>query len=341
MKILNQEFGGTWALYHGDCVEVLKGLPDNCVHYICFSPPFLSLYFYSSDAADMGNSKNKTEFYQHYEFLSKELYRVLMPGRCMSVHSMIMPTSKQNDGYIGLTDFPGEIRKIHMTDGFIFASEVVIRKCPVVAVTRTKALGLLHKQLVKDSSMSRQAIPDYLTTFRKPGVNEEPIAGLLDEYVGIPSGEPEWEDNQTKNSIKIWQKYAEPTWIDIESKFKKILPTLNPEQAELFFQIMERQCTEVEIWEDIVQGNTLNRKLAREESDTRHIVPLQLDVIHRALQLWTNSGDICLDPFSGIGSCGYEAIKMNRRYVGIELKESYWKVSVDNLTKVESEFESK
>jgi DNA modification methylase len=210
---------------------------------------------------------------------------------------MNLPTSKSHDGFIGIKDFRGDMIKLYQEAGFIFHSEVVIWKDPVTAMQRTKALGLLHKQIVKDSAMSRQGIPDYLITMRKPGENTKPIAGEFDHYVG----ERESEIGHGRYSIDVWQNYASPVWFDIR------------------------------------QGNTLQRQSARDEKDERHIAPLQLDVIHRALQLWSIKGDVIVSPFAGIGSEGYEAIKMGRKFIGAELKDSYFRQAVKNLQAAEAE----
>jgi len=298
MKVLNQKITDDYALYHGDSVEVIQGIPDDSIHYSIYSPPFDSLYTYSNSDRDMGNSA-KGEFSKHFKFLAKELHRVIKPGRLMSFHCMNLPTSKARDGYIGIRDFRGELIRIFEEVGFVFHSEVCIWKDPVVAQQRTKALGLLHKQLVKDSAMSRQGIPDYLVTMRKLGENSEPIEGGLDHYAGdLPeptAKKGDKMDRLNRYSIEVWQRYASPVWMDI-----------NP------------SCT-------------LQYKSARENEDEKHICPLQLDVIERALQLWTNEGDTVLTPFLGIGSEVYQAVKMNRRGVGIELKESYFNQACRNV----------
>ena len=289
---------GEWKAYHGDTVEIhQKYIKDNSIDYSIFSPPFASLYTYSNSDRDMGNCRTRTEFYEHYKHLIKEQFRTLKPGRLLSFHCMNLPTSKTNDGYIGIHDFRGELIKMYEEEGFIYHSEVVIWKDPVIAMQRTKALGLLHKQIVKDSSMSRQGIPDYLVTMRKPGDNSEPISGEFDHYVGEDSEEV----GKGRFSIDVWQRYASPVWMDI-----------NP-------------------------SNTLQHRSARDEKDERHICPLQLDVIHRALQLWSNPGDTVLTPFGGIGSEGYEAIKMGRKAILVELKDSYFKQLTKNMEMAVSE----
>lgn len=276
-----------YALYHGDCIEVLRELPDASVGYSIFSPPFSSLYTYSASDRDMGNCSGSPEFFAHFAFLVDELYRVMKPGRDLSFHCMLLPTSKTRHGYIGLDDFRGDLIRSFQKAGFIFHSEVTIWKDPVTAMQRTKAIGLLWKQLKKDSALSRQGIPDYLVTMRKPGENLDPIAHKPDEY-----------------PVDLWQKVASPVWMDV-----------NP-------------------------SRTLQRESAREEKDERHIAPLQLDVIERALMLWSNPGDIVLSPFAGIGSEGFCAVKMHRRFVGIELKASYYEQAVGNLEAAVTERDS-
>lgn len=282
MDVLNQMVDQRYALYQGDCVEIVKGLPDNSIHYSIFSPPFASLYTYSSSDRDMGNSRDNDEFQKHFAFLIRDLYRVTMPGRLVSVHCMNLPAMKSRDGFIGVKDFRGDIIRQFMGAGFIFHSEVCIWKNPVTEMQRTKALGLLHKQIRKDSAMCRQGLPDYLVTFRKPGENPEPIPHTHETF-----------------PVNVWQRYASPVWMDIR------------------------------------QSNTLQRKSARDEKDEKHICPLQLDVIERGIDLWTNPDDIVLDPFAGIGSVPYQAIQMGRRAVGIELKDSYFKQMENNLADAE------
>jgi superfamily II DNA or RNA helicase len=291
--------GNGWEMRLGDCVEHVKTLESESVGFSVFSPPFASLYTYSNSPRDMGNCRTHSEFYQHFRFLVDELLRVTIPGRLVSFHCMNLPTSKARDGYIGISDFRGDLIRIFQDAGWIFHSEVVIWKDPVTAMQRTKALGLLHKTLVKDSSMSRQGIPDYLVTMRKPGVNPIPVKGPLSDYVGTNPPNPEsparWNRDEMRQSIDIWQRYASPVWMDI-----------NP-------------------------SRTLQKESAREEKDERHICPLQLDVIERAMQLWSIPGDLVLSPFGGIGSEGYVAIQAGRRFIGFELKESYFRQACLNL----------
>ena len=293
----NTASGRNWELHLGDCVQEIEKLADESVDYSIFSPPFSSLYTFSASDRDMSNCKDYQDFLTHFRFLAKELFRVLKTGRLLSFHCQNLSYSKQNDGFLGIKDFRGDLIRIFEEVGFIQHSEVVIWKDPVIAMVRTKAIGLLHKQIMKDSTVSRQAPPDYLVTMGKRGVNQEPVSGLLDHYVG--DSDPTNGRDPYLDSINIWSKYASPVWMDI-----------NP-------------------------SDTLQREGAKENNDERHISLLQLEVIHRALQLWTNPNDLVLDPFNGIGSSGYEALKMNRRYVGFELKKSYFNMAVKNLKAVE------
>lgn len=282
--IINQHVTNNMALFHGDCVEVASQLPSNSVHFSVSSIPFASLYTYSNSERDMGNCRNYQEFSEHFDFIVKEWFRITMHGRLVSIHCMNLPTSKQHHGYIGIQDFRGDIIRWFQNAGFIYHSEVCIWKDPVTAMQRTKALGLLHKQIKKDSAMSRQGIPDYLVTFRKPGDNPEPVTHTNESF-----------------PVSLWQRYASPVWMDI-----------NP-------------------------SKTLQRESAREHNDERHICPLQLEVIERAIELWSNPGDVVYDPFGGIGSTGYMALKMGRRTVMSELKESYFKQMVLNCERSKDE----
>ncbi len=274
----NVKSGADWTMYHGDSCEVVKRLPTASVDYTIFSPPFASLYTYSDSMCDMGNCASHDEFYEHFRFLVPELLRVTKPGRCLSFHCMNLPTSKSRDGVIGLTDFRGILIKAFQSAGWIFHSEVCIWKDPVTAMQRTHAIGLLYKQLRKDSTISRQGIPDYLVTMRAPGENASPVEHTHENF-----------------PVEQWQKWASPVWMDI-----------NP-------------------------SDTLQKRSAREEEDERHICPLQLEVIRRGIGLWSNPGDVVLSPFGGIGSEGYVSIQEGRQFIGIELKESYWKQACLNL----------
>jgi hypothetical protein len=283
MNVLDQTVNDDYAIYHGDCIEVVRGMPDESVGYTIFSPPFASLYTYSSSVRDMGNCSDDADFEAHFRHLIPELFRVTKPGRLLSFHCMLIPSSLTRDGVIGLRDFRGLLIRMFVECGWIHHSEVVIWKDPVTAMQRTKALGLLHKQIRKDSCMSRQGIPDYLITMRKPGVNPDPV--------------PHGDDLP----VQLWQQYASPVWMDI-----------NP-------------------------SDTLQYRSAREAEDERHICPLQLEVIRRAMHLWSKEGDVVLSPFTGIGSEGHVAVSMGRRFVGAELKESYYRQACANLARTVAE----
>lgn len=284
ISVKDQAITERYALYNGDSCEILRGIPENSVHFEIYSPPFASLYTYSNSERDLGNCRTKSEFFRHFEFIIRELYRVLMPGRVMAVHCMNLPTSKERDGFIGIEDFRGELIRVFQAAGFLYHSEVCIWKDPVIAMQRTKALGLLHKQLKKDSCMSRQGIPDYLVVMRKPGENPERVTHTNESF-----------------PVDIWQRYASPIWTDI-----------NP-------------------------SDTLQARSARDEKDEKHICPLQLTVIRRALNLWTNPGDTVLSPFMGIGSEGVVSLQGGRRFVGVELKPTWYAQAVKNCAGVTEE----
>lgn len=275
-----------FTIINGDCVEELAKLESESIHYSIFSPPFASLYTYSDSERDMGNVKDDEEFFEHFGFMVAELFRVMKPGRNVSFHCMNLPLTKERDGVIGIRDFRGALIKAFEKEGFVFHSEVCIWKDPVVAMQRTKAIGLLYKQVKKDSCISRQGIPDYLVTMRKPGVNPEPVGQCPDDF-----------------PVSKWQQYASPVWMDI-----------NP-------------------------SKTLQRESAREHDDERHICPLQLEVIERAVTLWSNKGDVVLSPFAGIGSEGFVSLQLGRRFVGIELKKSYYKQALQNLQNATAQME--
>lgn len=278
MNCLNQHHDAQWSMFHGDCVEVLSGLPEQSIGYAIFSPPFVGLYLYSNSPRDLGNCRTYNEFFAHFEFVITALARVMRPGRNVSFHCTTMPMMKERDGYIGLRDFRGDLIRAFQAHGFIYHSEVCIWKDPVTQMQRTKAVGLLHKSVRTNAAMCRQGLPDYLVTMRAPGDQAEKVTHATETY-----------------PVDKWQKVASPVWMDI-----------NP-------------------------SDTLQYQSAREHDDERHICPLQLEVIRRGVDLWTNPGDIVLSPFAGIGSEGYVAVQMGRRFVGIELKESYYRQAVANI----------
>lgn len=267
-----------YTIQLGDCVQLIQKVEDESIGFSIFSPPFAELYTYSDELEDMGNSKDYNEFMTAFKYLIKELYRVLIQGRNVAVHCMDLPIQKGKEGYIGLRDFSNMIRAAFEDVGFVYHSRVTIWKNPVTEMQRTKALGLLHKQVKKDSTMSRVGIPDYLLVFRKDGERNNPV--------------------QCEISVDTWQKYASPVWMDID------------------------------------YGKTLNGRDGRGDEDEKHIAPLQLETIERAITLWSNEGDTILTPFMGIGSEVYQAVKMNRKGIGFELKESYFDVAAENCKSV-------
>ena len=293
--IMNQELAGTsniveeyredthtgdgYTVHLGDCVKWTRKMEDNSIDYSVFSPPFADLFVYSNSDHDMGNCKNDAEFVAQLRYLISELFRVIKPGRNVSFHCMNLPTTKMRQGFIGLRDFRGDLIRAFQDAGFIYHSEVCIWKDPVVAMQRTKALGLLHKTIRENAAMSRMGLPDYVVTMRKPGDCEERVK----------------HDEENELPVALWQKYASP------------------------------------IWDDINQGRTLNKLPARDENDLKHACPLQLDVIERCIHLWSNPGDLVFSPFTGIGSEGYTAVKMGRKFIGTELKPSYWELACLNI----------
>lgn len=275
--------GDGWAVYNGDCVEILAGMPEGCIDLAIFSPPFSDLFVYSDSERDMGNCANHAEFMAHYGFFSSALFRAIKPGRLICVHCSDLPARKSRDGFIGLHDFSGDLIRVHQESGFVYHGRCTVWKDPVIEMQRTKALGLLHKQIKKDSCMSRVGMPDYVLFFRKDDKNPEPVTHTAEEF-----------------PVDQWQEWASPVWMTVN------------------------------------QTRVLNGRLARAEQDEKHVCPLQLDLIERCLTLYSNPRDLVLDPFNGIGSTGYQAIKMGRKYLGIELKPEYAKQAARFLTEAEA-----
>jgi DNA modification methylase len=295
-----------YAIYQGDACELIRAVPGDSVHFGIHSPPFEGLYRFSNYDRDISNNDGDG-FWQHYAFLIQELLRVTMPGRIHAVHCMQLPTSKIRHGHIGMRDFRGEIVRAYEDAGWIFHSEVCIWKDPVVAQQRTKSIRLLHKQIEKDSTICGQGLADYMLMFRKPGENPEPVAGRFDRYVGYGNApiaaelrtDKDAEDAKRWYSIEVWQRYASPVWMDIN------------------------------------QTRTLQYRGGRDEKDEQHISPLQLDVIERCIELWSNPGDVVLTPFLGIGSEVYGAVSAGRKGIGFELKPSYFRQAVRNIAELD------
>lgn len=319
MKAVDQVITERYAIYQGDCCELIKGLPDASVHFGIHSPPFEGLYKFSNDERDISNNEGPL-FWEHYGFLIAEILRVTKPGRLHGVHCMQLPTSKNRDGFIGMRDFRGEIIRAYLDAGWILHSEICIWKDPVVAQMRTKSIRLLHKQVAKDASLSGQGLADYMVMFRKPGDNEVPISGMFDRFIGPDSGDSGLDVSEDGyvaycrqlaiegrtpwpfemwRSVSVWQRYASP------------------------------------VWSDIRQTRTLQYRMARDHKDEQHISPLQLDVIERCVELWSLPGETVLTPFLGIGSEVYSAVEMGRKGVGFELKPSYFKQAVRNIAQLD------
>lgn len=315
---------GDWAMALGDCVQLARQTPDSSIDFCIHSPPFSSLYIYSDAEEDMGNCSSDEEFIRHYEFLIKELFRITVSGRCCAVHCKDLPKYQNSHGTAGLIDFPGMIISAFERHGWSFHSRITIWKCPVTERERTNNNGLLHKTVLRDRSQVRQGMADYLIVFRKPpvgtlmsdkpvcdnetlninGVDTEMKWGFRD-YVGDPECDPRtttvhpspYSRNKHAGnpSIDIWRRYAEPVW-----------------------------------W-DICQTDVLNFKIATDSRDERHICPLQLGLIERAVQIWSNPGDVVLSPFAGVGSEGVGALRQGRKFLGWELKRNYFDHAVNNL----------
>ncbi len=275
--------GDNWAVYNADTVEWLAGVPEGMIDLSIFSPPFSDLFVYSDSERDMGNCASHGEFMDHYDHFARNLYRAMKPGRMTCVHCTDLPARKGRDGFIGLHDFSGDLIKAHRAAGFVYHARCTIWKDPVIEMQRTKALGLLYKQLKKDSAMSRVGMPDYMLFFRKDEPNLEPVTHQPED---LP--------------VSMWQEMASPVWWNVN------------------------------------QTKVLNGRQAKGQQDEKHICPLQLDVIDRCLTLYSNPGDLVLDPFNGIGSTGYQAIKMGRKYLGVELKPEYARQAARFLAEAEA-----
>lgn len=308
MAISEQEITDNYAIYCGDCIEVMGTLPDNAIDMSIYSPPFCGLYNYSSDERDLSNCKDYDEFFEHYRFVVEEIYRLTKPGRITAVHCIDIPRGGALAGK-GLIDFPGDIVRLHEDIGFRYSARYHIWKEPLGVRLRTMAKGLAHSQIVDDSSLCDVAGADYLLMFRKRGENTVPIShpgGLL-SYAGsrgIPADLIQyrgWKGKQTENRYShwIWRQYASAFWDDV--RIDRVLPY----------------------------------KESRDPDDERHVHPLQLDTIERAVILWSNPREVVLTPFMGVGSEVYGAVSNNRRGIGIELKETYYRQASRNLDSIE------
>lgn len=281
VRCLNEAHDPSFAAYHGDCVDVLRQLPDCSIGLSIYSPPFSGLYLYNDSQADMGNCANDSEFFAHYRFLARELFRLTRPGRLCAVHCKDLVYYRTQRGTAGLRDFPGMLIREHLEAGFDFHSRVTIWRCPVREMTKTKAQGLLYKQLKQDSTFSRVGLPEYLLVFRRWATEEEAPEAVAHAADDFP--------------LEQWQQWASPVWIDTR------------------------------------ETDVLEARAAKAPGDEKHICPMPLDLTRRAVVLWSNPGDTVLSPFMGIGSEGYVALKLKRRFIGVELKESYFNTAARHL----------
>lgn len=286
-QVLDAVQGERFYAVNADCVEFASSLPDNSVGFSVYSPPFAHLFVYSDSERDMGNVKDEAEFKALYRHLVREKFRITKPGRLTAVHCSDLPRTKAAHGTVGLYDFPSDIREVHEAEGWTYHSRITVWKDPVVEMQRTKALGLLYKQIQTDSTRNRQGMPDYVLVFRKTPADEKDADKVGQDSKLFP--------------VSQWQQWASPVWMDID------------------------------------QTNVLNVKVAREDKDERHLCPLQLDLIERAIRLWTNPGDTVFSPFMGIGSEGWAALRAGRRFVGSELKNAYFRQAAKNLAEMEAQ----
>lgn len=298
--VTDESSGKNWRMLLGDSCERLAELESESVDLSVCSPPFASLFTYSPSIRDLGNSSSRVEFVQHYRYIIREQLRVTKPGRLACIHVQQLTTTKSADGFVGMTDFRGDVIRAFQDEGWIFNGEVTVWKDPQAQSIRTRSHALAFQTKNRDSSKTRPALADYLLLFRKPGDNAVPIK------------------NDVSNDE--WIEWASPIWTDIHeggwlTEDGNICP----------------------VWYGIRETDTLNTKVAKESDDERHICPLQLGFIERCVRLWSNPGELVLTPFAGIGSELYQSVKLGRRAVGIELKPSYWRTAVDNLTELEAE----
>jgi DNA modification methylase len=319
VNVIDQVFGTNWALYCGDCIQTMAGLPDNSIDLSVYSPPFASLYIYSNSEADMGNAASTDEFLDHYAYALRELYRITLPGRLTVVHVKDLPLYKNSSGWFGIEPFSDFVVSLHRDAGWMMHSRITIWKDPVVEQEKTNSHGLLHRNFWQRSQVCRTGLPDYLLVFvkpdpesmgrdvmqlRKPGDYIGTLPPQPHELLAARPLPPDYPGSlETYNySIAVWQRYASPVWFDIDQQ--RVAPSY---------------------------------RKGRSEDDEKHLCPLQLDVIERAIDLWSNEGETVFTPFAGIGSEVMSAVRLGRRGVGVELKPEYWRVAVNNVTDVETQ----
>lgn len=312
--------GAGWAIHNSDCIEGMHAMPERSVDLSIFSPPFGDLFVYSDSERDLGNAGTGDAFINQYSFFAEALTRVMKPGRMTCVHCTDLPSRKGRDGFIGLQDFSGDLIKAHTDAGMLYHGRVTIWKDPVVEMQRTKALGLLYKQIRKDSTMNRVGMPDYMLFFRAPGENPDRVEHCA--------------PGDVKDRVKIAKKWLHEMYraglaseTPTEAQIEALLPHVE-------FDVYEWQRLASPVWMNIQQGNVLNRM--KGQDDEKHVCPLQLDTIENCLRLYSKPGDVVMDPFNGIGSTGYQAVKGYRRYLGFELKPEYAKQADKNLKEAEA-----
>jgi hypothetical protein len=336
--VIDQTIGDTFALYHGDSCQVMKGIPDNSIDYTIMSPPFEDLYVYSDSEADLGNSRDTKEFFRHYMFIIRELHRVMVPGRIVDVHCKDLPRYFGHHGAAGLHDFPGLNIRWFERAGFQFHSRTTIWKDPEIEAQRTNNSGLLYGLLCKDSTVSRMGMADYVLSFRKwkgldgltghkPVVSEEGHADRFGRYVGMDPPDP--TDIAQRYGLRVPPRGPDGKW-------SRVNPFEPGTDAYRQWSIRVWRLYASPVWWDVSQTRVLNVAVAREDGDEKHLCPLQLDVIDRGIHLRTNPGDTVFTPFAGIGSEVVQAVQAGRYGVGIELKESYYRVAARTLAKIES-----
>jgi len=315
VKCLDHAAGDNWALYHGDCCEVVRQLPSDSVGLTVYSPPFANVYTYSDSPRDMGNCGDMGEFSEHYRFLVGEIYRVTKPGRIVAVHckELVKYSGSSEDGMAGMRDFPGELVRLHTEAGFGYASRITIWRSPVTEQRKTNRNALLYKTLRNDSSYSGQGFAEYILIFRR-WAHTEAEKALVEPIQHTHEGFP----------LNRWQHHASPVWMD----YRQALRSLDSRAASEALEQMDLDAINPG---EIDQTDVLNVRIARDSQDEKHMCPLPLEIIRRCCGLWSNPGDVVLSPFAGIGSEGFAALRMGRKFVGVELKESYYKEAVRNL----------
>lgn len=334
VNVLNQKHGENWSYYHGDCIQVMPALPDASVDLCIHSPPFSSLYIYSDSEADMGNSATKDEFFTHYAYVIRELLRITVPGRCCAVHVKDLPLFKNRDGEMGVDPFSDDVTAAFRREGWIFQSRITIEKDPVLEMEKTNSHGLLFANWEKRGEILRTGLPDYVLIFQKPGACPNPVRHDTGDRTYFGANPPaDWQfmslpsrkTGKRMDALAVWRRYANPNWDDV------IVPMAWMELPPSALDEAIEACGNPLVWDDIRQTEVLNKKVAKDAPDERHLCPLQTDLIDRLIHWKSNPGDVVFDPFGGIASTPAQALRLGRRGLGIELKESYWKLGVKEL----------